>query len=88
MTVSTSASTPAGTYSITVTGTGASATHATTFTLVVNGGGSGGTTWAAGVNYNVGDTVTYNGVSYRCLQAHLSQSTWTPDVVPALWQRV
>ncbi|MFD8598322.1 M28 family peptidase [Kitasatospora sp. NPDC059646] len=88
MTVSTSSSTPAGTYTVTVTGTGASATHTTTFTLVVNGGGSGNTTWAAGVNYNVGDVVTYNGVSYRCLQAHLSQSTWTPDVVPALWQRV
>ncbi|MFG2697094.1 M28 family peptidase [Kitasatospora sp. NPDC048407] len=88
LTVATSASTPAGTYTITLTGTGASATHATTFTLVVNGGGSGGTTWAAGVNYNAGDVVTYNGVSYRCLQAHTSQSTWTPDVVPALWQRV
>ncbi|MFD8478238.1 M28 family peptidase [Kitasatospora sp. NPDC059673] len=88
MTLATSASTPAGTYTVTVTGSGASATHATTFTLVVNGGGGDGTSWAAGVNYNVGDVVTYNGVGYRCLQAHTSQSTWTPDVVPALWQRV
>ncbi|GLW54828.1 M28 family peptidase [Kitasatospora phosalacinea] len=88
LTVSTSSSTPAGTYTITVTGTGTSATHTTGYTLVVNGGGTGGGTWAAGVAYNVGDTVTYNGVSYRCLQAHTSQSTWTPDVVPALWQRL
>ncbi|MFE1317353.1 M28 family peptidase [Kitasatospora phosalacinea] len=88
MTVSTSSSTPAGTYTITVTGTGTSATHTGSYTLVVNGGGTGSGTWAAGVAYNVGDTVTYNGVSYRCLQAHTSQSTWTPDVVPALWQRL
>lgn len=30
-----------------------------------------------------------NGVGdpqlYRCVQAHTSQSDWTPDVVPALW---
>ncbi|MEV7214450.1 M28 family peptidase [Kitasatospora cineracea] len=88
MTVSTSSSTPAGTYTITVTGTGPSATHTTGYTLVVNGGGTGGGTWAAGVAYNAGDVVTYNGVSYKCLQAHTSQSTWTPDVVPALWQRL
>ncbi|MFJ1757832.1 M28 family peptidase [Kitasatospora sp. NPDC088134] len=88
LTVATSSSTPAGTYSITVTGTGASATHTTSYSLVVNGGGGGNTTWAAGVAYNTGDVVTYNGVSYKCLQAHTSQSTWTPDVVPALWQRL
>ncbi|MFB7947504.1 M28 family peptidase [Kitasatospora phosalacinea] len=88
LTVSTSSSTPAGTYTITVTGTGTSATHTTGYTLVVNGGGTGSGTWAAGVAYNVGDQVTYNGVSYRCLQGHTSQSTWTPDVVPALWQRL
>ncbi|RKE23315.1 M28 family peptidase [Streptomyces sp. TLI_171] len=88
LTVATSGSTPAGTYSITVTGTGSSATHTTSYTLVVNGGGGGTTTWAAGVAYKVGDVVTYNGVSYRCLQAHTSQSTWTPDVVPALWQQL
>lgn len=48
----------------------------------------GSTTWQVGASYRVGDVVTYNGVSYRCLQAHTSQSTWTPDVVPALWQRI
>ncbi|WP_282204163.1 M28 family peptidase [Kitasatospora fiedleri] len=88
LTVSTSATTPAGTYTITVTGTGPSATHGTGYTLVVNGGGTGGGTWAAGVAYKAGDVVTYNGVGYKCLQGHTSQSTWTPDVVPALWQRL
>ncbi|WP_052432566.1 hypothetical protein [Streptacidiphilus carbonis] len=39
LTVSTAASTPAGSYPITVTGTGTSATHTTTFTLTVNGSG-------------------------------------------------
>ena len=42
--------------------------------------------WAAGVAYKVGDVVTYNGQSYKCLQAHTSQPDWTPPVVPALWQ--
>ncbi|MEV7028323.1 hypothetical protein AB0O00_40190, partial [Kitasatospora sp. NPDC093558] len=39
LTVSTAASTPSGTYPITVTGTGTSATHTATFTLTVNGTG-------------------------------------------------
>ena len=25
---------------------------------------------------------------YKCVQAHTSQSTWTPDLTPALWARV
>ncbi|GIH03108.1 zinc metalloprotease [Rhizocola hellebori] len=37
LTIATTASTPAGTYSITVTGTGASSTRSTTYTLTVNG---------------------------------------------------
>ncbi|WP_438295445.1 hypothetical protein [Streptomyces sp. HUAS TT7] len=39
LTVSTAASTPSGTYPITVTGTSPSATHSTTFNLTVNGTG-------------------------------------------------
>jgi hypothetical protein len=39
LTVSTTASTPSGSYPITVTGTSPSATHTTTFTLTVNGTG-------------------------------------------------
>lgn len=42
--------------------------------------------WAAGVTYKVGDIVTYEGNTYKCLQAHTSISTWYPSVVPALWQ--
>lgn len=42
--------------------------------------------WAPGVAYKVGDLVTYQGQTYRCLQAHTSQAGWTPVTVPALWQ--
>jgi predicted chitinase/chitodextrinase len=41
--------------------------------------------WAVGVAYAVNDTVTYNGSTYRCIQAHTSQADWTPSAVPALW---
>src|SRR5262249_49923914 len=43
-------------------------------------------TWQAGTAYKVGDRVTYNGVSYRCLQAHTAIPGWEPPNVPALWQ--
>jgi chitinase len=48
----------------------------------------GGTTWAANHAYKIGDVVTYNGVSYRCIQAHTSLTGWEPPNVPALWQRL
>lgn len=47
--------------------------------------------WANNAAYSVGTMVTYglNEVGdpqlYRCVQAHTSQSDWTPDVTPALW---
>lgn len=50
--------------------------------------------WAAGTAYKVGEMVTY-GVNtvgdpqlYRCLQAHTSQTDWTPDATPALWSPI
>lgn len=47
LTVGTSASTPAGTYSVTVTGTAGSTSHSATYTLTVNGTGGGGTVTVA-----------------------------------------
>jgi predicted carbohydrate-binding protein with CBM5 and CBM33 domain len=47
-----------------------------------------GGTWAAGTAYKPGDVVTYNGISYRCLQAHTAIAGWEPPNVPALWARV
>ncbi|MGW2310066.1 carbohydrate-binding protein [Actinomadura luteofluorescens] len=31
--------------------------------------------------------MTYNGVGYKCIQSHQAQPGWTPENVPALWQR-
>ncbi|MGH3239021.1 MAG: carbohydrate-binding protein [Spirillospora sp.] len=45
-------------------------------------------TWAAGTVYQVGDTVSYNGLNYRCIQGHQAQPGWNPADVPALWEQV
>ncbi|WP_399887537.1 carbohydrate-binding protein [Streptomyces sp. BBFR51] len=50
--------------------------------------GEPGGTWASGTVYQPGDTVTYGGATYRCLQGHQAQQGWEPSNVPALWQRV
>ena len=41
-----------------------------------------------GLSYATGDRVMYGGVLYKCLQAHTSQSTWTPTDAPSLWAKV
>lgn len=43
--------------------------------------------WQTGVAYAVGDRRKYEGLLYRCVQAHTSQADWTPPAVPALWVR-
>lgn len=43
--------------------------------------------WQSGVAYAVGDRRKYEGLLYRCVQAHTSQADWTPPAVPALWVR-
>ena len=50
------------------------------------GGGGGGGDWQVNHAYHVGDVVTFNGHSYKCLQAHTSLPGWEPPNVPALWQ--
>ena len=37
--------------------------------------------------YKVNDYVQYEGLLYRCVQAHTSQTTWTPDTASSLWTR-
>lgn len=61
-------------------------------TLKTTGGGDPGPgdpdpggTWAAGKVYAAGDTVTYGGSTYRCLQGHQAQPGWEPPNAPALW---
>lgn len=64
-------------------------------TLKTTGGGGDpgpgdpepGGTWAAGKVYAPGDTVTYGGSTYRCLQGHQAQPGWEPPSTPALWQQ-
>lgn len=43
--------------------------------------------WNTDVAYTVGERVQYDGLLYRCVQAHTSQADWTPQAVPALWVR-
>lgn len=38
--------------------------------------------------YKVGDRVRYDSTLYKCVQAHTSQESWTPDVTAALWVKV
>ncbi len=46
-------------------------------------------TWTAVAEiYQAGDTVTYGGATYRCLQGHQAQPGWEPPNVPALWEQV
>lgn len=40
------------------------------------------------IEYAVGDRVSHDGTLYKCLTAHTSQETWTPDASPSLWVRV
>ena len=44
--------------------------------------------WAVGVDYVLDVRVRYNDKLYKCIQAHQSQTGWTPPETPALWTEV
>ena len=45
--------------------------------------------WSAeSVAYVLDDIRQYNGLLYRCVQAHTSQATWPPEDAPSLWTRI
>lgn len=44
--------------------------------------------WVTEKEYAVGDRIKYHDILYKCVQAHTSQASWTPDLTPALWTRV
>ncbi|RMO96143.1 Chitinase [Pseudomonas syringae pv. philadelphi] len=44
-----------------------------------SGGGGDVTAWASGVQYQVDQLVTHQGIDYRCLQAHRSIPEWSPE---------
>lgn len=46
------------------------------------------TPWVPGVDYKVKDIRIYEGIIYRCRQAHKSQADWTPDTYAAGWAKV
>lgn len=41
--------------------------------------------WAAGITVAVGDRYRYGEKLYKVIQSHTTQSDWTPDITPALW---
>lgn len=41
--------------------------------------------WTIGRHYKPGDTVTFAGGAWRCLQEHDAQAGWDPLAVQALW---
>lgn len=44
--------------------------------------------WSADTAYAIGDRVRYDGVLYKCLIDHTSQSDWIPEDSVSLWARV
>lgn len=38
--------------------------------------------------YDVDVRVVYQGILYKCLQAHAPQAAWTPVAAPSLWAKV
>lgn len=44
--------------------------------------------WATDTAYEQERRIHYGDKLYRCVQAHTSQTDWTPDQTPALWTEV
>ena len=44
--------------------------------------------WHTDTAYVVGDRVRHDGILYKCLIAHTSQSDWIPSNAVSLWARV
>lgn len=45
-----------------------------------------GVNWIVGEQVYIGTRRDYEGVTYECIQAHVTQADWTPPAVPALWR--
>lgn len=44
--------------------------------------------WKTDVDYAIDQRANYEGIVYKCLQTHTSQSDWTPTAAPSLWAKV
>lgn len=42
-------------------------------------------TWKIGTNYKANDVVNYNGKYFKCIIPHMSQESWSPGNLSALW---
>ena len=73
LTIATAATTPAGTYTVTVTGTGETATHTAAFTLTVQSTG-GNRTFTNGTNYPLNDLTA--------IQSPITSTATGPAVSP------
>ena len=48
-----------------------------------------GLVWITGEKITLGAKRTYNGKEYECIQAHLSQTTWNPELtLGTLWKLI
>ena len=81
---------PTNTYTFTHTNTPVPTNTFTitpTWTPTISSACAGVAAWSGNfVYYAIGARVTYNAELYQCIQAHTSESTWEPPVVPALWK--
>lgn len=44
--------------------------------------------WSENSEYKTGERLRYNGILYKVLQDHISQSDWTPDASSSLFAKV
>ena len=44
--------------------------------------------WHVGVAVNAGKILRYSGNLYRVIQPHTTQADWTPDITPALYNKI
>ena len=44
--------------------------------------------WVTDKWYEAEERIRYEETLYRCVIAHTSQTSWTPDITPALWTPV
>lgn len=65
---------------------GNSSAASSAVTVMTDPAGTDPAAWAPYTAYAVNQLVTYNGVTYKVIQAHTSLPGWEPDKVPALFQ--
>lgn len=44
--------------------------------------------WEPGVSYKAGAIRSYEGLLYRCVQDHTSQTDWSPSAAASLWTKI